>query len=142
MKLPIGMKILIAFFAVAPLISTVAGISLLLPGSFLDKMWELKKADYATMHTYAIPIGLVLLVLGAAMTATFFGLIGRKRWALWSAIVIIGANGISDAASAIAQHKLENLAGVLIAGLIVWYLFGAFRYLDRGNIFHNKRSPL
>ena len=116
-------SVVAAFLLLATSIATLVAVSLLVPGTPLDRIWYLNQPAYVVFKTLGRVSGLLLLILGVCTAAAAFGLLRGRRWARWLAIGLFGANGIGDLVSmAISGDRLRSTAGALIAGAFVFLL--------------------
>jgi hypothetical protein len=125
MKRPTVVSVVAAFLLVATVMGAVLGTSLLFPGTFLDRLWELNKPAYAAFQVLGKASGVLLVVVGAATAAAAAGLLQGSRWGWQLAIAIFAMNGLGDAVSLFLTRDLfKSGSGVLIAAL---FLTGLFR---------------
>jgi hypothetical protein len=61
---PISVSVIAAFLLAATFIAALVGTSLLFPGTFLHRIWELNKPAYAPFNGPGRISGLLLLLLG------------------------------------------------------------------------------
>ena len=61
------------FFAIATGITAVTGISLLLPGSFLDAMWRIKPEEHQQLLSAGVPASVGFFGLSVIMAITSIG---------------------------------------------------------------------
>ena len=102
--------------------SAYAAITLAWPGTPLDLLWNVNPQGHAGLRSLGA-IGIVgMAALSVTMLLTAFGLVARRRWAWWVAVVGIIVNAIGDLATAIATGEARTLIGLPVAGLIVWWL--------------------
>jgi hypothetical protein len=93
---PAGITALAIFFFLGALISFTACLSLLLPGSFLEPMWQLNPR---ARHAFAGLGQWAIVLLGAVSVACAFsaaGLWSGRRWGYRLAIVLLTINLVSD----------------------------------------------
>jgi hypothetical protein len=110
------------FFAMATVITAVAGISLLLPGSLLDAMWRIKPEEHEQLLSAGVPASLGFLGLSAIMAVTSIGSFLRRRWAWWLAMMIFVVNGLGDAIRGALGAAVEGVVGVSAVALILFWL--------------------
>ena len=111
------------FFVFGTLMSGLAAVMLLIPGSILDQLWRLNPhahEGFAAMGGWAVL--LMLAVCGACLTAAV-GLWLCRRWGLLTALAILTVNLAGDTANALLAHDWHTLIGLPIAGLMIVYLF-------------------
>jgi len=101
--------------------ATYAAVTLLKPGTFLDRAWELNRAGHAGLSSMGRAIGIPFLILAAAMFLAGIGWFQRKHWG-W----LLGTGIIASSLVADLVHLLlgdwKSLAGILIAGLLLLYM--------------------
>ena len=92
------------------------------PGTALDALWIVNPTGHAGLRALG-PVGIVgMAALSVTMALTTFGLLARRRWAWWAAVIGLVVNATSDLATAIATGDPITLIGVPVAGVIVWWL--------------------
>ena len=121
-KRPFGIAALSVFFLLGSLISFTAGISLLLPSSFVQAMWRLNPHG----HEGLLRIGLwgvaLMFVVSASCAAAAIGLWLCTRWGHTIAIVLVAINLLSDVVNAALGIEPRAIIGVPIALVILLYL--------------------
>ena len=134
---PRTVAIVAAFlFAAAAIAAVVAG-SLLFPGTLLDRLWEINKPGAAAFRAWGRISGLLLLLLGAATFAAPIGLLRRKKWAWWFAVVLFAIDGSGDVASFVANGGwLRSASGMVISSA---FLYSLTRYPVRGYFERERR---
>ncbi|HEX4037795.1 MAG TPA: hypothetical protein VHX37_07035 [Acidobacteriaceae bacterium] len=104
----------------------ITGLSLAFPGTVFDRIWRLNPRAYAAFARMGRVSGVLLLVLCPIAAATAAGLLRRRRWAWWLALVTFGLNGLGDVASVAVTHDwLKASSGVLIAAVFLSLLLRA-----------------
>ncbi len=113
---PIALAIVAAFLWVATGIAVIVGISLLFPGTPLDRMWVLNRPAYAAFQSMGRLSGIFLLLLGSVTAAGARGLLQRRRWAWWLVIGIFVVNGIGDLVGLfVTRDVIRSGSGALVA---------------------------
>jgi hypothetical protein len=103
-----------AFLFAATAIAAVVGFSLIWPNALLDRLWELNKPGAAAFRALGGRIsGTALLLLGAGTLAAGIGLLERKRWAWWFAVVLVhdrwrGGRGEPGGDWRLAEKRLRH----------------------------------
>jgi hypothetical protein len=119
---PVTPPLLGAFFVFAAVISAATAVTLLAPGTPLDGMWRIKPAEYAQLRGMGAWVGAGFVVLCAAAAIGSIGILRRRRWGWWFAVVGIGINALADAARIPMGAVFEGLIGVTVAGAILLWL--------------------
>jgi hypothetical protein len=110
------------FLVFGATMATLAGITLLFPGSFLDPIWRLNPEAGEQLHQLGRGIGVAFLGLGAAMVAAAVGWIKRRFWGWALAVVIIASQVLGDLVNAFRGEWLKGALGVGIAGALLAYV--------------------
>lgn len=113
--------IAVGFFSIlAAVIATVAGITLLWPGTPVDVIWGIRHDDvHQQMLALGWPVGAGLIGLAIITLAIAIGSFQRRRWAWGAAVAGLGVNGVADLARLATGQVTEGVIGFLIAGLII-----------------------
>jgi hypothetical protein len=124
MRPPRSATILVGVFSLlAAAIALAAGTTLLWPGGPLDIIWAIRRDDtHAKMLALGWPVGAGLWVVAAVGIACAIGSLQLRRWAWWIAAAAMGANILSDLVRLAMGGVFEGLVGVVIAGLILFWL--------------------
>jgi hypothetical protein len=110
------------FLVFGATMATLAGITLLFPGSFLNPIWRLNPEAGEQLHQLGRGIGVAFLGLGAAMVAAAIGWIKRRFWGWALAVIIIASQVLGDLANALRGEFWKGAVGVAIAGALLAYL--------------------
>ncbi len=126
-RLPVGIKLLSAFFTFGALVCLITIIALLFPGGVLDPIWRLNPdARVAFQKIGALSI-LLMFVVGLACALAAIGLVRRAPWGRRLAFAILGVNLFGDLVNALVRHDLRTLIGLPIGGAMMIYLLIARR---------------
>ena len=117
-----GLTAMAVFLVFGAAMATLAGITLLFPGSFLDPIWRLNPAAGEQLHQLGRGIGIAFVGLGAAMVAAAIGWIKRRFWGWALAVIIIASQVLGDLVNALRGEFLKGAVGVAIAGALLVYL--------------------
>ena len=120
---PKAVPIVAAILFAATAIAVAAGGSLLFPNPLLDRLWTLNKPGEATFRSLGRVSGLPLLVIGAATCAAAVGLIKRKKWAWWLAVLLFAINGCTDVVGLIvARNWVRSGSSLVICAVFLYSL--------------------
>lgn len=126
MKRPWEVTLLAVLAWGAAAIAIVVSISLLAPGTRLDRMWQLNAPAHDAVAAKAGAVAAVLLFVGVLAAATGVGLLTRRLWGWLLALAGIGINALGDMVNLLVTRDwARGLAGILIDGLFVYLLLRA-----------------
>lgn len=116
--------VLVGIFSLfAALIAAAAGTTLLWPNGPLDWIWRIRSDEvHAQMLAMGWPVGAGLWAVGLVALATATGSFQQRRWAWVLAVITLAVNGVSDVVRLAMGGVVEGLAGIVIAGLILFVL--------------------
>jgi len=123
-RLP-GVVALGVFFAFGAVVSLVAAIALVFPGSPLEPMWRLNpdaRQGFVTIGAWAI---LLMVVVSMACAASAIGLWVRAGWGRRLALGVLTVNLVGDLLGALIRHDPRTLIGLPIGGALIAYLLSA-----------------
>jgi len=118
---PTGFLALGIFFFFGSFMATYATITLLKPGTFLDRAWELNPVGHAGLSSMGRAIGIPFLILATALFLAGIGWLRRKRWGWFLGTGIIASNLVADLVH-LALGDWKSLVGVVIAALLLFYM--------------------
>ena len=132
-----GLTAMAVFLVFGATMATLAGITLLFPGSFLDPIWRLNPEAGEQLRQLGRGIGVAFLGLGAAMVAAAIGWIKRRFWGWALAVIIIASQVLGDLVNAVRGEFWKGAVGVVIASALLVYLIrpatrGAFEKNSSG----------
>lgn len=119
---PLGITALIIFFFVGTLLSFLAGLSLLIPSAFFNRMWQLNPHGHGGLIRIGLGAIVLLFAASASCATTAVGLWKRRRWGHALAIVLIGINLLSAIVNTVLGIEPRAIVGIPIALLIILYL--------------------
>jgi hypothetical protein len=119
---PSGFLALGIFFFFGALMATFAATTLLNPGTFLDRAWELNPLAHAQLMPIAKIAGVGFVVLAVVLLLAGVGWFRRRRWGWVLGTSVIGVNMIGDLINSARGEWLKGAVGVVIAGLLLFYL--------------------
>jgi len=122
-RFPVVPPTLVAFAFLAALIALLTGLALAVPGPIWAPMWSLNPQAYDAFHRLGRTAELLLFSLACLCALTGVGLLLRRRWAWWLALLGLAANGVGDLVSLVWTHNLARFgSGVLIAAALIFIL--------------------
>ncbi|SPE33633.1 conserved membrane hypothetical protein [Candidatus Sulfopaludibacter sp. SbA3] len=120
---PRTVSIVAVFLFAATAVAAAVGASLLFPNRLLNWLWELNKPGAAAFRTVGRVSGVLLLLLGAGTFAAALGLLQRKRWAWWFAIVLFAIDATGNVVSLILTRDwLRSASGMAISAAFLYVL--------------------
>jgi hypothetical protein len=140
-KRPVGVLIVGIFLLAGTVIAILTGISLARPGTSLDAMWNLNRAAYLQFAFLGKLAGYLLPGIAVITALTGYGLLKGRKWAWWMAIAIFAVNGAGDAINIFLGEPLKGIAGLVIAGCFLLYLFRPATKAFFANSIAATRSP-
>lgn len=105
----------------AALVASLTGLALAYPSPTWMPMWNLNPQAYEAFHRLGRAAEIMLFIVACLSAITAVGLVLRRRWAWWLALLGMAANGAGDLVSLVLTHQFVRFgSGVLIAaGFIV-----------------------
>jgi hypothetical protein len=120
---PVSISVIGVFLLAATVIAGLVGTSLLFPGTFLDRIWELNKPAYKGFQAVGKISGLLLLLVGLCTGYAGAGLFKGQNRARRLAIALFAVNGLGDVVNFLRPaERLKSAAGALIAATFIFYL--------------------
>ena len=119
---PCGFKAIGVFFVFGATMAAYAAITLLKPGTPLDRLWVLNKTGHVRLESLGKGAGLGFLVLSALLFATSFGWFRRRSWGWLLGVSIIAINATGDLVNLVMGEHLKGAVGVAIASLLLLYM--------------------
>lgn len=120
-RLP-GIVALAVFFFAGSFISFTAGLSLLMPGDFLEPLWRLNPRGHDGLVRIGLWAVLLLFTASASCLVAAIGLWRGARWGHKIALVLIAVNLLSDILNAVSGNEPRTIIGVPVALAIMIYL--------------------
>src|ERR1019366_9067821 len=114
---PIGV-----FFLFGATMAAYAAITLLEPGTLLDRLWVLNKTGHAQLASLGKGAGLGFVVLSALLCAAAVAWFQRRYWGWILGVTIIAINAAGDLSNGMVGDWLKGAVGVAIAGLLLFYM--------------------
>lgn len=114
-----AMGIFLFFGAV---MATLAATTLFWPGTALDRVWALNPMAYKQLAPMGVLVGILFLLLGAALITAGIGWFRRRLWGWRLAVVIIATQVLGDVVNCVRGDWLRGGTGVIIAGALLLFL--------------------
>jgi lysylphosphatidylglycerol synthetase-like protein (DUF2156 family) len=120
---PKAVPIVAAFLFVAAAIAAVVGTSLIFPNRFLERLWELNRPASAVFHAVGRLAGVLLLALGVGTATAATGLLRRRKWAWWFAVLLFVIDGCGDVVALFITGDLfKGAFGVAVSATFLYFL--------------------
>jgi hypothetical protein len=119
---PISPILLGIFFSLAAVICALAGLSLLLPNSFLKGIWTFQSEKRAALLAVAPWSAIGLLALVPVMALAAKGTYQRRHWGWFLAISIFSLNGANDLARFVGGSPVEGGIGIIAVSIVLFWL--------------------
>ena len=100
----------------------VSGISLLFPGTILDKIWVLNEPAYRQLLPFHRIVGGGFLALGLVSLFAGIGLLSGRKWGWWLVVIGFAANGMGDAVRFVTGDFLGGSIGLVVVAILLVYL--------------------
>jgi hypothetical protein len=120
---PAGITAIGVFWFFGAVMASYACVTLLWPGTVLDRLWRLNTSAHVDLLLMGPAIGILFLVLCAALVAAGIGWTKRRAWGWTLGVILLGTQVTGDLLSAAMGEYLRGGTGVLIAGSLLFYLF-------------------
>ena len=119
---PVGIILLVIFFAAGTLICSAVMLALAFPGGLLEPIWRLRPDARGEFEQFGDWSVVLMAAVGAACGLAAFGLARGAEWGRQIAIGVLTVNLVGDTFNAVFRGDLRTLIGLPIGGLMIWYL--------------------
>lgn len=119
---PRGITAITIFLLFGALMASIAGSTLLWPGTIVDHMWALNPRAYKELAPLGRLAGVAFLLVGATIAAASLGWSRHRRWGWRMAVAIISIQLLGDLFNLFLGSVLEGAFGAAVAGALVYYL--------------------
>jgi hypothetical protein len=110
------------FLFFGAIMASLAGTTLLWRGTALGRVWALNPTAYEQLAPLGSKVGILFLLLGAALATAGIGWFQRRLWGWRLAVVIIGTQVLGDVVNCLRGDWLRGAAGAVIAGAVLLFL--------------------
>jgi len=110
------------FLFFGAIMAILAAITLLWRGTLLDRLWDLNPIAYKQLAAWGGAVGILFVLLGAALTTAGIGWFRRRLWGWRLAVVIIAIQVLGDVVNCVRGDLLRGGTGVIIAGGLLLFL--------------------
>jgi len=119
---PRGLTAFGVFLCFGAVMSALAGITLIWPGTRLDQAWRLNPEAHAYLSSFGANAGVAFALLSGLMAFAALGWFRRRWWAWQLALGLISAEVVGGVVNAIRGELLKGTVGMLAAGALLYYL--------------------
>jgi hypothetical protein len=102
--------------------ASLGATTLLWRGTVLDRAWDLNPTAYGQLAPMGGKVGVLFLLLAAALAIAGIGWFRRRVWGWRLAVVIIAIQVLGDIVNCVRGDWLRGGVGVVIAGALLLYL--------------------
>jgi len=102
------------FFVFGTIMSGLAVVMLMFPGSPIDPLWRLNPRARETFSSIGTPAVLLMIAVSVSCFAAALGLWRLKRWGYRTSIIILSINLAGDASNAVLARDWRALVGLPI----------------------------
>jgi hypothetical protein len=122
---PPGFSAIGVFLFFGASMASLAAATLLLPGTPLDCAWTLNPTAYQQLAPLGGKVGILFLLLAAALVISGVGWFRRRVWGWRLAVGIIGTQVLGDLINLVRGDWVRGGTGAAIAGALLLYLLSA-----------------
>src|SRR5689334_20938706 len=113
--MPRALLIIGVFLIFATTMATLAGVTLIHPGTPLDRAWSLNPDAYRLMSPLAPAIGIAFLFLAASLATAALGWFRRAWWGWLMTVAILLTQLLGDTFNLLRGDYLRGAIGILLA---------------------------
>jgi hypothetical protein len=110
------------FLFFGAVMASLAATTLLWRGTVLDRVWALNPIAYEQLAPLGSAVGVLFLMLSAALTTAGIGWFRRRLWGWRLAVVIIAIQVLGDAVNCVRGDWLRGGVGIVIASALLLFL--------------------
>ena len=121
---PKGVLIVGIIVFIAALLALIVGITIFVPGTPLDMIWNLKNSFPTGFRSSSTGIifGYFIVILGLILISAVWGLLKGMKWTWWVVLIVFLVNGIGDVISVVFEVGLSGVSGIIIISALIIYL--------------------
>lgn len=120
--IPRGVTAIGIFFLFGAVMASLAGMTLVWPGTAFDRMWAFNPRAFRELAPVGKTVGILFLLLGVTLSATSVGWFKRRLWGWRIAVIIIATQVLGGLIHVFLGRVVEGGVGVAIAGALLLYL--------------------
>jgi len=117
-----GLNAVGIFLFFGAIMASLAATTLLRRGTLLDHLWALNPKAFKQLAPLGGAVGILFLLLGAALATAGIGWFRRRLWGWRLAVVIIAIQVLGDVVNCVRGDLLRGGTGVIIAGALLLFL--------------------
>lgn len=117
-----GVRAIGIFLFFGAIMASLAAVTLLWPGTALDRVWTLNPMAYKQLAPVGVWAGILFLLLGAALITAGIGWFRRRLWGWRLAAAIIAIQFLGDVVNFVRGDWLRGGTGIMIAGALLLFL--------------------
>jgi len=110
------------FLFLGAAMASLAGTTLVWPGTLLDRAWEANPRAYQALAPMGKGIGIAFFLLAVTLAVAATGWMQRRRWGWWLAVTIVATQVFGNLLNIIERDLLRGCVGFVIAGTLLWCL--------------------
>jgi hypothetical protein len=117
-----GFQAIGVFLYFGAVMASLAGVTLVWSGTFLDRLWILNPRAYNQLSTLGTAAGIAFLLLGVILAFAGVGWRHRRFWGWALALVIVATQVLANLLNAARGDFLKGCAGFLLSGALLYFL--------------------
>ena len=117
-----GITAVCIFLFFGAIMASLAGTTLIWRDTVLDKVWALNATAYERLAPLGRIVGILFLLLGAALATAGVGWFKRRLWGWRLAVGVILTQALGDLVSFFMGDFMRGGIGLTFAGALLFYL--------------------